>query len=126
MHFHTVAVGDVRWKDCLSKEEGRIGSNTMEAFALLVLVNNCKAWLHEEHKTHQINVLAKHDSPPSCGRKPSIVDKILDGVQFNLDEETASPTAICNKTDRTCKKFEKERVKWLVGGLLQNGSLPAD
>ena len=40
MYFYTAAVGEVRWK-----EEGRIGSNTMEAFALLVLVNNYKAWL---------------------------------------------------------------------------------
>ena len=43
MYFYTAAVGDVGWKECLSKEEGRIGSNTMEAFALLVLVNNYKA-----------------------------------------------------------------------------------
>jgi hypothetical protein len=47
MYFYTAAVGDIRWKDCLSKEEGRIGSNTMEAFALLVLVDNYKAWLYE-------------------------------------------------------------------------------
>jgi hypothetical protein len=65
MYFYTAAVGDVRWKDCLSKEEGRIGSNTMEAFALLVLVNNYKAWLYEEKKTHQTNLLTEYDSPPS-------------------------------------------------------------
>jgi hypothetical protein len=43
MYFYTAAVGEVRWKECLSKEEGWIESNTMEAFALLVLVNNYKA-----------------------------------------------------------------------------------
>jgi hypothetical protein len=80
-------------EDCLSKEEGRIGSNTMEAFALLVLVDNYKAWLYEEKKTYQTNLLTEYDSPPSYG-KPSIVDKILDGVQFNLEEEAASPTVI--------------------------------
>ena len=104
MYFYTAAVGEVRWKECLSKEEGRIGSNTMEAFALLVLVNNYKAWLYEEKKTHQANLWTKYDSPPSKGR-PSIVDKILDGVQFNLGMETRSPTVIYDKTDRTFKQL---------------------
>jgi hypothetical protein len=40
MCFYTAAVGEVCWNECLSKEEGWIGSNTMEAFALLVLVDN--------------------------------------------------------------------------------------
>jgi hypothetical protein len=34
MYFYTAAVGEVRWKECLSKEDRWIGSNTMEAFAL--------------------------------------------------------------------------------------------
>ncbi len=112
MYFYTAAVGEIRWKECLSKEEGRIGSNTMEAFALLVLVNNYKAWLYEEKQTHQTNLSTKYDYPPSYG-KPSIVGKILDGVQFNLENE-ASPTVIYDKDDRTYKKLEKERVEWLV------------
>jgi hypothetical protein len=112
MYFYTAAVGEVRWKECLSKEEGRIGSNTMEAFALLVLVNNYKAWLYEEKKTHQANLLTEYDSPPSRG-KPSIVDKILDGVQFNLGAGTRSPSVIYDKTDTTFKKLENERVEWL-------------
>ena len=81
-------VGESRWKECLSKEDERIGSNTTEAFALLVLVSNYKAWLSEEKKTHQSNLLTKHDCPPSCG-KPSIVDRILDGVQFNLEMDAS-------------------------------------
>jgi hypothetical protein len=112
MYFYTAAVGEVRWKECLSKEEGRIGSNTMEAFALLVLVNNYKAWLYEEKKTHQANLWTEYDSPPSHG-KPSIVDKILDGVQFNLGVGTRSSSVIYDKTDTTFKKLEKERVEWL-------------
>jgi hypothetical protein len=111
MYFYTAAVGEVHWKECLSKEEGRIGSNTMEAFALLVLVNNYKAWLYEEKKTHKTKLLTEYDFPPSYG-KPSIVDKILDGIQFNLEKE-ASPTVIYDKDDRTYKKLEKERVEWL-------------
>jgi hypothetical protein len=111
MYFYTAAVGEERWKECLSKEDTRIGSNTMEAFALLVLENNYKAWLYEEKKVHQTNLLTEYDSPPSYG-KPSIVDKILDGVQFNLENE-ASPTVIYDKDDRTYKKLEKERVQWL-------------
>jgi hypothetical protein len=44
--YYTAAIVEVRWKECLSKEEGRIGNNTTEAFAMLVLVNNYKAWLY--------------------------------------------------------------------------------
>ena len=43
MYFYTATVGEVRRKEYLSMEEGRIGSNTMEAFALLFLVDNYKA-----------------------------------------------------------------------------------
>jgi hypothetical protein len=111
MYFYTAVVGEVRWNECMSKEEGRIGSNTMEAFALLVLVNNYKAWLYEEKKTHQVNLLTEYDCPPSRG-KPSIVDKILDGVQFNLEKD-ASPTVIYDKNDRNYKKLEKVRKEWL-------------
>jgi hypothetical protein len=111
MYFYTAAMGETRWKECLSNEEGRIGSNTMEAFALLVLVNNYKAWLYDEKKLHQNNLLTEYDCPPSYG-KHSIVDKILDGVQFNLARE-ASPTVIYDKDDRNYKKLEKERVEWL-------------
>jgi hypothetical protein len=63
-------------------------------------------------KTHQTNLLTKYDSPPSYG-KPSIFDKILDEVQFNLEEEATSLTVIYDKNNRTYKKLEKERVEWL-------------
>jgi hypothetical protein len=112
MYFYTAAVGEVRWKEFLSKKEGRIGSNTMEAFALLVLVNNYKAWLYEEKKRNQTSLWTEYDSPPSYG-KASIVDKILDGVQFNLVMNTTTPVVIYDKEDRTYKKLEKERVDWL-------------
>ena len=102
----------MRWKEYLSKEDERIGSNTMEAFALLLLVNNYKAWLYEEKKMHQGNLLTEYDCPPSYG-KPSIVDRILDGVQFNLEMGASSPTVLHDKDNRTYKKLEKERVDWL-------------
>ena len=112
MNFYTAVVGEVRWKEYLSKEDERIGSNTMEAFALLLLVNNYKAWLYEEKKMHQGNLLTEYDCPPSYG-KPSIVDRILDGVQFNLEMGASSPTVLHDKDNRTYKKLEKERVDWL-------------
>ena len=65
MHFYTAAVGESRWKEYLAKEDQQIDSNTMEAFALLVLVNNYKAWLYEEKKTHQSNLSTQYDSPLS-------------------------------------------------------------
>ena len=72
MYFYTAAVGKVRWKEYLPKDEGWIGSNTtMEAFAPLVLVNNYKAWRFKEKKTHQKGLLTEYGCPPSY-RKPSI------------------------------------------------------
>ena len=50
MCFYTAVIGEARWKECLANGEERIGSNTMEAFGLLVLVNNYKAWLYEEKR----------------------------------------------------------------------------
>jgi hypothetical protein len=42
----------------------------------------------QEKKTHQTNLWTKYNSPPSFG-KPSIADKMLDGVQFNLGIEAS-------------------------------------
>ena len=61
---------------------------------------------------HQGNLLTEYDCPPSYG-KPSIVDRILDGVQFNLEMGASSPTVLHDKDNRTYKKLEKERVDWL-------------
>jgi hypothetical protein len=84
----------------------------MEAFALLILENNHKAWLYEEKKTHQNNFfLMEHDCPPSC-KKPSLVNKILDGVHFKLEKDT-SPTVLCNKNNAVYKNLGKKRRDWL-------------
>jgi hypothetical protein len=123
MFFYTATIGEVRWKEYLSNEEGRIGSNTMEAFAQLVLVNNYKAWLYEEKKKHLTNLFTEYDCPPSYGKK-SVVDKILDGVQFDLEqEETSSPSVIYDKNDTTYKKLEKERREWLEEFYTTDGCL---
>ena len=98
MYFYTATVGEVRWKEYLLKEEGWTGSNTMEAFAHMFLVNNYKAWLYEEKKAHQKGLLTEYNCPPSYG-KPSIINKILDGVQFNM-AEGANPAVIYDKNDR--------------------------
>jgi hypothetical protein len=75
MYFYTATVGEARWKDCLKEKDRRIGNNTtIEAFALLVFVNNYKAWLYKEKRVHQANLLTKYDCPPSSN-KPSIVEK---------------------------------------------------
>ena len=111
MCFYTAAVGDVRWKECLSTEDERIGSSTMEAFALLVLENNYKAWLYENKKTHRDNLLTEYDCPPSQ-KKPAFVDKILDGIEFNLATD-ASTTVISDKTNTVYKSLTKKRREWL-------------
>jgi hypothetical protein len=113
MYFYTAAVGDTHWKECLSKEGGRIGSNTTEAFALLLLDNNYKAWLYEEKKIHQSNLLTEYEivAGPEYG-KMSIVDKILDGVQINLEKD-ASTTLIYDKDHRDYKRLQKKRIDWL-------------
>ena len=80
----------------------------MDAFALLVLENNYKAWLYEEKKTYQKVLLTEYDCPPSLG-KPSIIDNILDGVQFDLGKD-ANPAVIYDHRHMIYKRLEKERV----------------
>jgi hypothetical protein len=69
-------------------------------------------------------LLTEHHCPPSHV-KPSIVDKILDGVQFNRERETSS-TAICDEDDRTHKDYgQAEKIEpWTsyVLGKLQPGA----
>jgi hypothetical protein len=109
IYFYAAALGEAKMKDDI-QQEGRIGNNTTEAFALLMLVNNYKAWLYEEKKLHRENLFTEYDCPPSLG-KPSIVDKILDGTQFNLVNQ--EEPVITDEDDRTYKKLKKERVVWL-------------
>jgi hypothetical protein len=40
------------------------------------------------------------------------VDKILDGVQFNLDNNEATPTVIFDQHDPTYKRLELKRIEW--------------
>jgi hypothetical protein len=54
--------------------------------------------------------LTEHDCPPSW-KKPAFVDKILDGVKFNLVKDT-SPTVLCNKNNAACKNLGKKRRDW--------------
>ena len=44
--------------------------------------------------------------------KPSIIDKILDRVQFDLGKD-ANPAVIYDHRNRIYKRLEKERVQWL-------------
>ena len=92
------------------------GRKILDSITVAKILKQChesaKAWLYEEKKMHQCNLLTEYDCPPSYG-KPSIVDRILDGVQFNLEMGASSPTVLHDKDNRTYKKLEKERVDWL-------------
>ena len=43
---------------------------------------------------------------------PSIVDKLLDGIQFDLTEE-ANPAVIYDNKNKIYKRLAKERAQWL-------------
>ena len=116
VYFYTATVGEVRWKEYLLKEEGQIGSNTMEAFAHLVLVNNYKAWLYEEKKTHQKGLLTEYDCPRSYYGKPSIIDKILDGVQFDMHLRPTMESA----TASTLRGHQVIRLHFLESNFLRS------
>lgn len=47
-YFYKAAIGETKWKEYLGKSGDRIGNSNTEAFALLLLANNYKAWLHQE------------------------------------------------------------------------------
>jgi hypothetical protein len=61
---------------------------------------------------HQANILTKHNCPPSS-TKPSVVEKILDGVQFNLETEATLTVISDKKNDPNYKRLEQERIEWL-------------
>jgi hypothetical protein len=48
---------------------------------------------------------------PQGRKKPTFVDKILDGVEFNLEKD-ASPTVLCDKNNAACKNLRKKRRDW--------------
>jgi hypothetical protein len=112
--FHKAAVGEVRWKDCVERREGRMGNNTTEAFALLLFANNYKAWLCEEKLNHGDALSTEHDE--DTGGKESIVDKLLEEQEFVLEEaaELEDMLVVCDAENTSYKKAVKEREEWIV------------
>jgi hypothetical protein len=113
-HFCKTAVGEVRWKECVERREGRMGNNTTEAFALLLFVNNCKAWLHEEKLNHGDALSTECDE--DTGGKESIVDKLLEEQEFVLEEaaELEDMLVVCDAKSTSHKKAVKEREEWIT------------
>jgi len=106
--FYKAAVGESRWKECMSNDEARIGNNTTEAFALLLFANNYKAWLYDEKKTHGDLLLTEYDTID----KTSIVDILLLNQEFNL-EPGGEEKVIVDVAKNSYKKAAKKRHDWL-------------
>jgi hypothetical protein len=112
--FCKAAVGEVRWKECVERREGRIGNNAMEAFALLLFSNNHKAWLCEEKLNHGDALSTEHDD--DTGKKESMVDKLLEEQEFVLEgaAELEDMLVICDAKNTSYKKAVKEREEWII------------
>jgi hypothetical protein len=110
--FYKAAVGEVRWKECMDSEDGRIGNNTTEAFALLLVSNNYKAWMYEEKRSHGNELLTEYDTLPSVAAV-SIVDKLLVDQEIVL-ETGAEEMVVRNTTSERFKKAVKIRKDWLA------------
>jgi hypothetical protein len=111
--FYKAAVGEVCWKDCLEDSDGkRIGNDTTEAFALLIVANNYKAWLYEEKMSHGEELKTEYDTGPSDGCI-SIVDKLLVNQEFFLERD-ADALVIEEVNSLPFKKAKKTRKDWLT------------
>ena len=105
IYFYAAALGEVKMKDDIS-QDGRIGNNTTDAFAFLMLENNYKAWLFEEKEKHKSGLWTEYDTPPSSEDYTSIVDYILGDCELNLDKDTDT-NVIQDKEDRYYKSSKK-------------------
>ena len=73
--FYRAALGESLWKQHMCEDSGtRIGNNNTQAFALLLMKNNYRAWLHEEHMKHEGNLVTEYEVNEEDTRV-SIVDK---------------------------------------------------
>jgi hypothetical protein len=113
-NFYRTAVGETRWKEYLedANKEVRIGNANTEAFALLLFVNNYKAWLYEQKEIHGDLLLTEYDHGPSQG-KESIVDFLMKEQEFVLDAD-AENMIIQDITKSNYKKAAKARKDWLA------------
>ena len=115
--FYKAAVGEARWKECLEREEGRIGNNNTEAFALLLFSNNFKAWLYEEKERHGDALMTEYDTTPASSVK-SIVDSLLQDLEIVLQQPTTAAGALVgnpivrNKESSEFKRAVNARKNW--------------
>ena len=112
--FYKAAVGEVLWKECISDASKRIGNNTTEAFALLLLANNYKAWLYEEKMSHGEDLLTEYDTSPSGDGEAPIVDKLLVNQEFHLDSETEEFVVTPSTNKEMYDKAAMIRRDWFV------------
>lgn len=91
--FYKSAVGESEWKQFMSKTSNgvRIGNDNTEAFALLLLSNNYKAWLCEEKQAHGNNLLTEYECFPT-DTNPSIVEKLLCNMEVLVPLPQATTT----------------------------------
>jgi hypothetical protein len=84
----------------MDSEDGCSGNNTTEAFALLLVSNNYKAWMYEEKRSHGNELLTEYDTLPSVAAV-SIVDKLL--VDQEIVLETGAEEMVVRNT--TSERF---------------------
>jgi hypothetical protein len=108
--FYKSAVGDSQWKECVDKKEGRIGNPNTEAFALLLLANNYKAWLYEEKEKHEGRLMTEYDTTPSA-ENLSVMDVLLVNTEFG-DYVTDGLSMIRDPTKKRFKDEAKKRKAW--------------
>ena len=65
-------------------ESSHIGNYTTKAFALLIIMNNYKAWLHEEKMKHKGNLITEYEVGTNDLHE-SIVDHWLKDLEFKRE-----------------------------------------
>ena len=127
-YFYKAAVGEKSWNDCIKDEEnGRIGNDNTEAFALLLLTNNYKAWLSDEKQRYRDLLMTEYDTVPNDAN-PSLVDIVLPNMEItvknqstDIDEDTHM--ILRDSTDQQYQQMSEERKRMLMLGITANHEL---
>ena len=109
-YFYKAAIGEKTWKDCMETNNKRVGNVTTEAFALLLLSNNYKAWMYEAKQEHGNLLMTEYDTSQTEDIK-SIVDVILVDKEFSFSSESSA--LLRDPTDPRFKEQKRLRVEGL-------------
>ena len=89
----------------------RFGNSNTEAFALLMLSSNYRAWLCTKKERHRYNLMMEYNSTTDIYVK-SVVDVLMPNLESVLSENQEDK-GLCTKTTARYKKLKRDRREWV-------------